>query len=72
LDQLLPPLTETCHCTVGVGDPDADAVKDAVVFAATESLEGWLVTLGLVKPVLPWRVAGGVSPCVGKPTTRFV
>jgi hypothetical protein len=33
-------LVETCHCTVGVGDPDADALNDAIEFAAAESLEG--------------------------------
>jgi hypothetical protein len=55
-----------------VGDPVADAVNDAVEFAATVSLEGWVVTFGREKPVLPWRLAGGVNPCVGKPTTRFV
>ena len=72
MDQLFPPLAETCHCTFGVGDPVADAVNDAVEFAATVSLEGWVVTFGREKPVLPWRLAGGVNPCVGKPTTRFV
>jgi hypothetical protein len=65
-------LVETCHCTVGAGDPDAEALNDAVEFAATESLEGWLVILGREKPVLAWRAAGGVNPCWGKPTTRFV
>jgi hypothetical protein len=40
LDHVLPPFVDTCHCTVGVGDPDADALKNAVEPAATESFEG--------------------------------
>jgi hypothetical protein len=40
LDHVLPPFVETCHCTVGAGDPEADALNDAVEFAATESFEG--------------------------------
>jgi hypothetical protein len=69
---VLPPFVETCHCTVGVGDPVADALKDTVEFAAAETLEGWLVILGREKPILACSVAGGISPCWGKPTTRFV
>ena len=72
LDHELPPVVETCHCTVGAGDPDADALNDADEPAETESFEGWLVILGREKPFAAWRFAGGVNLCWGKPTTRFV
>ena len=37
---------ETSHCTVGVGEPVAAAVKVAVVPEATVTLEGLVVTVG--------------------------
>jgi len=46
LVQLEPPLVESCHCTVGVGLPDAAAVKVALAPAVTVSLAGWALTVG--------------------------
>ena len=46
-DQSVPPFVLTCHLTVGVGDPDAAAVKVAVEPGATEALVGSVVTNGL-------------------------
>ena len=34
-DHVVPPSVETCHCTVGAGVPDADAVNVAVAPAVT-------------------------------------
>ena len=39
-DQELPELVLTCHCTLGVGVPDAAAVKVAVLPALTVALVG--------------------------------
>jgi hypothetical protein len=47
LDHERPLLVEYCHCTVGVGVPDAAALNEAVDPAATVTLTGWLVTAGL-------------------------
>jgi hypothetical protein len=48
---------DTCHCTVGAGDPDAAAENEAVEFGATVSLEGWLVIVGDAGPLVTVRVA---------------
>ena len=45
-DHDVPPSAETCHCTVGVGDPDAAALNEAVIPAVTVTLTGWLVIVG--------------------------
>ena len=44
-----PPSVLTCHCTVGVGEPDAAAVKVAVWPAVTVWLAGWVVIVGSVE-----------------------
>ena len=44
--QLEPPLLETCHCTDGVGLPDAAAVNDTGAPAVTVLLAGFAVTTG--------------------------
>jgi len=44
-----PAFVETCHWTVGDGEPDAEAVNEAVAPAATDSLEGWVWTAGARK-----------------------
>jgi len=44
--QLEPPLIETCHCTDGVGLPDAAAVNEAGAPAVTLWLVGFVVTTG--------------------------
>ncbi|HXN63629.1 MAG TPA: hypothetical protein VN886_24500 [Acidimicrobiales bacterium] len=46
LDHDVPPSAENCHWTVGVGDPDAVALNEAVDPAATVTLTGWLVIVG--------------------------
>ncbi|HXZ82585.1 MAG TPA: hypothetical protein VED84_02410 [Acidimicrobiales bacterium] len=44
---------ETCHCTAGVGLPEAAALKVAVEPEATVSLDGW--------PVMAGATAGGLG-----------
>jgi hypothetical protein len=79
-----PPL-ETYHCTVGVGDPVAAAVKDAVVPAGTLAFAGCSVILGALNPkacgalvVAGWAwdqatpVVAPVTRFCGAPTTRSV
>jgi hypothetical protein len=46
--KVVPPFVLTCHCTVGVGDPVAAAVKVAVAPAATDTFAGFVVTTGRV------------------------
>src|SRR6202050_3814180 len=54
----VPPLfVLTCHCTVGVGEPDAAAVNVAVAHAITVTVVGSVVILGPVFPVFTVRVA---------------
>jgi hypothetical protein len=52
---------DNSHCTVGVGDPDAAAEKEAVEFGATVSLEGWLVIDGGAGPLVTVRFAAFVA-----------
>ena len=54
---VVPPSVETSHCTVGVGEPVAAAVKVAVAPEATDTFEGLAVTTGGVVTV---RVAAVV------------
>ncbi len=54
---VVPPSVETCHCTVGLGLPEAAAVKVAVPPAQTSWLVGFVVTLGATLTV---RVAAVV------------
>ena len=42
----LVPFVLTCHCTVGVGDPLAEAVKLTEAPATTDSEAGLLFTIG--------------------------
>ena len=46
LAQVLPPSSEYCHCTVGVGVPLAPAVNVRVPPDGTDWLIGWVVTTG--------------------------
>ena len=48
LENVAPPSVETCHCTVGVGDPLAAAVNTAVCPAFTVESVGFVVTTGPV------------------------
>jgi hypothetical protein len=41
-----------CHCTVGVGVPEAAAVKTPAVGAVTLVLLGWVMMLGATLPLL--------------------
>lgn len=45
-DQVEVPTARSCHCTDGVGVPEADAVTVALAPTATDWLSGWLVTDG--------------------------
>ena len=67
LDHDVPPSAENCHWTVGVGDPDAAALNEAVDPAATVTLTGWLVIVGgaLTGPVMV-RVAALVLALPGR------
>jgi hypothetical protein len=57
--QVVPALVETRHWTVGVGEPEAAALNEAVELAATLWLAGWLVILGAWCPVgIPDRADG--------------
>jgi hypothetical protein len=55
-----PPLVLTCHCTVGVGEPDAAAVNVAVAAAVTDTLAGLVVIAGAVFAAFTVRVAAVV------------
>jgi len=46
LVNVVPPLVLTCHCTVGVGLPDAAAVNVAVVPTPMDWFAGFSVTNG--------------------------
>ncbi len=46
-----PPSVETCHCTVGLGLPEAAAVKLALVPVQVVTFEGLVVTAGAVLTV---------------------
>ena len=52
-----PPLVLTCHCTVGVGEPDAPAVNVAVAPAVTVTFAGLVVIVGAVFAAFTVRVA---------------
>src|ERR1700735_186393 len=43
-----PPPVLTCHCTVGVGEPDATAVNVAIAPAVTDRFVGLEVIVGAV------------------------
>src|SRR5262245_59182067 len=47
-----PPLALTCHCTVGVGAPEADAVKVTELPSPTVWFAGWPVITGGATTVL--------------------
>ncbi len=58
--KVAPPLVETSHCTVGVGEPVAAAVKLAVVPEATLTFDGLVVITGAVVGAVTVRVAAAV------------
>jgi hypothetical protein len=60
VDQVVPALVDTCHWTVGVGEPEAAALNEAVEFAATLSLAGWVVMMGEAPDAVTVKVAGAV------------
>jgi hypothetical protein len=53
-------LVDTRHWTVGVGEPDAAALNEAVDPAATLSAAGWVVMAGAAPGAVTVRVAGAV------------
>ncbi len=57
-----PPLVDTCHCTVGVGEPEAAAVNVAAAGADTVALDGFVVTTGAVCTVSVAAVVVAVPP----------
>jgi hypothetical protein len=58
--QVVPALVETCHWTVGVGEPEAAALNEAVELAATLSLAGWAVIVGSTAGMVTVKAAGAV------------
>src|SRR3984885_11618428 len=56
----VPPFVLTCHCTVGVGEPDAAAVKVAVAPAVTDTFAGLVVIVGAVFAAFTVKVAAVV------------
>lgn len=56
----VPPFVLTCHCTVGVGEPEAAAVNVAVAAAVTVTFAGFVVIAGVVFPPVTVRVAAVV------------
>ena len=58
--KVAPPSVENCHWTVGVGEPVAVAVKVAVSPEATVTLDGLVVTVGVVVGTVTVRVAAAV------------
>ncbi len=63
----------TCHCTVGVGDPLAEAVKLAVAPAATATEAGVLFTIGFDAVELTVRTAAllATEPAALLNTARY-
>ena len=53
-------MVETRHWTVGVGEPEAAALNEAVELAATLSLAGWVVIVGATAGTVTVKVAGAV------------
>jgi hypothetical protein len=71
----VPPLfVLTCHCTVGVGEPDAAAVNVAVAQAVRVTFVGSVVMVGAVFPAFTVRVAFVVValPAVLVKTARYL
>jgi len=60
LVNVAPPFVLTCHCTVGVGEPEAAAVNVAVAAAVTVTFAGFVVIAGVVFPPVTVRVAAVV------------
>src|SRR5271156_2493990 len=60
-----PPFVLTCHCTVGVGEPDAAAVNVAVAPAVTVTLVGSVVIVGAVFAAFTVNVAFVVGALPG-------
>jgi hypothetical protein len=52
--KLVPPLVDSCHFTVGVGEPVADAVNVTLVPALTVTLDGLVLTVGALRPRNAW------------------
>ncbi len=51
LVHVVPPFAEVCHCTVGVGEPEAVASKTALCPSSTVTLAGCFVTTGAARTV---------------------
>jgi hypothetical protein len=68
--QVLPPLVDTCHCTVAVGSPEAAAVNVAAWPAVTVALAGWLVIAGAKSTVNVAALVVAV-PCELVNTARY-
>ena len=57
---VVPASVDTSHWTVGVGEPDAAALNEAVELAATLSLAGWVVMVGATAGMVTVKTAGAV------------
>ena len=66
----MPPSVDTCHCTVGVGLPEAAAVNVAVAPAVTVAFAGCVVTVGAKSTVSVAAVVVAV-PCELVNTARY-
>ncbi len=55
--KLVPPLVDSCHCTAGVGVPDAAAVNVTLAPSVTDRSAGWVVIWGAITVVLTVNVA---------------
>src|SRR6266478_1536266 len=67
LPNVVPPSVLTCHCTVGVGEPVAAAVKVAVWPTVTVRFAGWVVIVGDVG-----QFTGSVAAVVVAVPAEFV
>lgn len=59
-----PPSVLTCHCTVGAGEPVADALKDADCPDETVALDGDEVTVSVGQEDVEVDTEAGVVPLV--------
>src|SRR5215472_5632143 len=70
LTKVDPPSVLTCHCTVGVGAPEAAAMNIAVCPAFTVWLDGFVMMVGAVPVPLPLKPV--LSPAtVGMKSTAY-
>ena len=70
--KVVPAFVETSHCTVGLGEPVAAAVKLAVPPEVMVTLDGFDVTTGAVVTVRVSGRGGGGSDRVGEDSLVLV